>query len=181
MGNVLRKEILSETYEDMKKLIFKVSWEIKASHGGEINDLIGQANLLFIYALDEYDETESGLSTWLRRYIRAGLKNYIRSEQRHKSRHVQISIDSIDVNLQVFDSFSLMELLDEMGEDALTIVQLLFETPNDILLTALKSGKRMNHMKSYMRRRLRNRLRQWGWTACRITKTFGEMRKVISH
>ena len=174
METTLRKEILSETYKDMAKLIFNIAWRFQLRHGGDIDDLISEANLLFINAFDEHDESRSQLSTWLTRYIGSGLWDYIKNERKR----VHLSIEDKD-SPQVFNPFSIMELLDEMGKDALIIVQLFLETPTEVILKALEGGKQMKHMRGYMRRRLRNRLRQMGWTVHRITKGFDEVRAAI--
>jgi len=180
METTLRKDVLNETYEDMKNLIFTITWKFQARNGGEIDDLIGQANLLFILALDEYDETrQAQLSTWLWIYINKGLRNYTRKERRH----TLISIDDEDrnINPQILNSFSILELLDELEQDTLLIIQLFFETPNEIIQGILDDGKQMKHMRGYMRRRLRNRLKQMGWTIRRITEAFERIKEAIQY
>lgn len=181
MNTVLRKDTLGETYKDMEKLVLKVTWRFQTRYGGEIDDLIGQANLLFILAVDEYDETKQAqLSTWLWHYINKGLWNYVKAEN-HKNNHISIDDEDKNINPQILDSFSILELLDELEQDTLLIIQLFFETPNEIIQGVLDDGKQMNHMQGYMRRRLRNRLKQMGWTIKRISEAFKKIKEAVQY
>ena len=181
METALRKNILEETYKDMEKLILKVTWKFKTRYGGEIDDLIGQANLLFIYGFDEYDETKKAkLSTWLWHYINTGLWNYIKTEN-HKNNHISIDDEEVNINPQTSDSFSVIELLDELEQDTLLIIRLFLETPNELIASVIDDGKQMNHMRGFMRRRLRNRLKQMGWTISRIKKAFEKIKEAVQY
>ncbi len=181
MEATLRKDILEETYKDMEKLILKVTWKFQTRYGGEIDDLIGQANLLFILAFDEYDESKkTQLSTWLWHYINRGLWNYIKTEN-HKNNHISIDDEDKNINPQTSDSFSILELLDELEQDTLLIIRLFLETPNELIASILNEGKQMNHIQGFMRRRLRNRLKQLGWTLKRVTEAFDKIKEAIQY
>lgn len=180
MNTALRKDILTETYNDMQGLIFETTWKYWRIHGGDIDDLIGQANLSFIRAVDSHDGSRSKLTTWIGVCIQQDLRNYMVNE--YKQTH-PISIDDENFNLDIRasnNSFSVMELLDEMEKDALTILQLFLETPKEIIMDILEEGKQMNHIQGHLRGRLRNRCRQMGWTIERIKKSFNEIKKAIS-
>ena len=175
MNAILRKEILSETYEDMQGLIFETAWRFWNSHGGDIDEYIAEANLLFIKAFDCYDESKSKLTTWVVTTINNGLRDFIRTEYRQT--HVSMSDE---FESQSSKGFSVMELLDEMERDCHTIIQLFLETPQEILLSAL-ADKNRRGVKGLAKNRLKNRLRQMGWTICRIKKAFEEIKTVISY
>ncbi len=186
MNAILRKDILTETYKDMQGLIFETCWRYWKQHGGNIDDLIGQANLSFIRAVDSHNETQSKLTTWIVVCIKNDLRNYMIKEYKHT--HIA-SIDDEDVydyqNITTpNNSFSVIELLDEMEKDAHIILQLFLETPKEVIDNVLVEGKQMNriqrHMKSSMKKRLRNRLRQMGWTLQRIAKSFNDIKEAIS-
>ena len=180
-NTALRKDTLKETYKDMEKLILKVTWRFQTRYGGEIDDLIGQANLLFIYAFDEYDETKkTKLSTWLWHYINIGLWNYVKTEN-HKNNHISIDDEEVNINPQTSDSFSVIELLDELERDTLLIIRLFLETPNELIASVLDDGKQMNHIQGFMRRRLRNRLKQMGWTLRRISEAFEKIKEAVQY
>ena len=188
---MLRKEILTATYEDMQNLIFETAWKHWRRHGGDIEDLVGQANLSFIRAVDSHDESKSELTTWIVVCINQDLRNYMVREYRQthisiidekiKRSHLSVSDEGEHLDIQdSYNTISVMELLDEMEKDAHTILQLFLETPKEVIMNVLEEGKHMNHLQGYMRRRLRNRLRQMGWTINRIKKSFNEIKAAIS-
>lgn len=183
MNATLRKEILTETYEDMQNLVYEAAWKFYYIHGGDIDDLIGQANLSFIRAVDSHDESRSKLTTWICVCIKNDLRNNMKNE--YKQTHLtHISIDDennyLDIPTPDSDSFSIIELLDEMERDAHIILQLFLETPKEIIIDVLNEGKQINHIQGYVRKRLRNRLRQMGWTIKRITEAFNEIKTIIN-
>ena len=191
MNTMLRKEILTATYEDMQNLIFETAWKYWRRNGGDIEDLVGQANLSFIRAVDSYDESKSELTTWIVVCINQDLRNYMVREYRQthisiideKIKHSHLSVSNEGEHLDIQDSYnsiSVMELLDEMEKDAHIILQLFLETPKEVIMNVLEEGRHMNHLQGYMRRRLRNRLRQMGWTIERIKKSFNEIKAAIS-
>lgn len=179
MEATLRKEILTETYEDMRILIFDIVREFQRRYDGDIDDLMAQANLLYIYAYDKYDETKAKLSTWLTCRINYGLLTYIKAE--YKQTHLSINNEHTKIESETPNQFSIMELLDEMEQDALTILQLFLETPKDIIQNIIDEGKQMNHIQGYMRKRIRNRMRQMGWTIRRITESFEEIKNALQY
>jgi len=176
MNATLRREILTETYEDMQKLICEAAWKFWRAYGGDIDDLIGQANLIFIKAVDSHDASQSKLTTWICFCIKNGLLDYMREQ--YRPAHIEIN-ESMNSR---HEQFSVIELLDEMERDAITILQLFLDTPQEILLDALSGGEKgLASVRQCMKRRMRNRLRQMGWTIERITESFNEIRNIISY
>ena len=170
---ILQKEILTETYEDVKDLIAKIVWNFQTTHGGDFEELLAEANLIFVLAFDTHDETEAQLSTWLYNCINPSLLNYMKEEWRHPT----ISIDdkNTDTSSLYSSSFSIMDLLDELESDAHVVLHLLLDTPEEIVNIALTKGKAQRHLKAELKRHLH----KMGWTMKRITKTFEEIRKVL--
>ncbi len=79
MEAILRKDVLTETYDNVKYLIFKIVWKFKGRYGGNFEELLAEANLLYILAYDTHDETLSALSTWLYTKIWKGLLSNLRN------------------------------------------------------------------------------------------------------
>lgn len=173
----LQKDILTETYEDIKSLIFDTVWRFIGKYGGNIDDLMAEANLIFIECVDEYDETKAKFPTWLTNSINYGLLDYIKKE--YKQTHISIDREDTKIEPESPSQFSMIELLDEMQQDGLIILKLFLETPTEVIQNVLDEGKRLNHIQGFMRTRLRNRLRQMGWTLQRITESFEEIKTVI--
>ncbi len=176
----LRKDAMTETYEDTKNLIFETCWKFQKGHGGDIEELIAEANKLFVLAYDSYDSRKSQFTTWLTTSIKNGLKRFTQTEWRQS--HPSLSRIKEHNPYQEYEStesFSVLELLDEMEKDAHIILQLFLDTPRDIFQSAVVGGKKSKHIQICMRKRLRNRLRQLGWNIRRITESFEEIAKAI--
>lgn len=178
MNEYLRREILTETYEDMKKLIVGVTYKFWLLHGGDFEDLKGQANLLFIKALDRYDPERSALTTWITIRIEKGLLDYIKRDYRFSC--ISISDELVEC-CPAFPNFSVMDLIDNLGQDAHVVLSLFLSTPREILSSIRDEKVRTNHVASCIKNRLRNRLRQMGWNRRRIVKAFNEIKVVTSY
>ena len=72
-------------------------------------------------------------------------------------------------------------MLDELGGDARIVLQLFLDTPREIMIEIFNSNKRVDTSRACVRNRLRNRLRQMGWTMYRIKKAFREIKNATSH
>ena len=180
MESKLREEVLTETYEDLHNLIDKTAWEFWRSYGGDIDDLLAQANLIFIDAFDNYNsECDIELSTWVASSVRWRLLDYMRKGNGDRS-HTRID----DIFVKTFPTtnknFSVIELLDEMTQDAHIVLRLFFETPRDVVVDLLGIKENMFYVQVAMRNRLRNRLRQMNWSMQRIKEAFGIIKKAIN-
>ena len=177
MKAILRKEILTETYKDMRKLIAGQAWNFWRIYGGDVDDLIAQANLIFIDAFDKYDSGRgTKLSTWLSIKIRLGLFDYMRKGNVYKPPHIPIDDEFVETHPASNKDFSVMELLDEIEQDAHIVLQLFLETPREVIVNIMEVNRREDHAQAHMRNRLKNRLRQMGWTVRRIKAAFEEIK-----
>jgi len=176
MNQALQKELLAETYEDVQKSIaITVRRVMRRYEGFDFEELLAEANLHYIRAFKAYDEEQSQFNTWLTAYIYKALLGYIRDE----CRQIHPSLNDENVNtdsLQVL-SFSVIELLDELGQDACTALHLFLDTPKEIIDIALSNGKAHRHLVAG----LKNHLFGMGWTMHRIIKSFEEIQNVLQN
>jgi len=185
MNSRLRKDILTETYTDMRGLVSEMAWRFWKAHGGDLDDLKAQANLIFIHAVDNYDSSRAALTNWIAYRIKKDLHRYLHNGYVPEHRSIGIEHDD-EVNFE-FESkskenFSVMELLDEMEQDTRIVLCLFLNTPKEVILSIFDDKKcRLDHTGGKMRNRLRNRLRQMGWTIRRIKEAFEEIKSVTSY
>ena len=181
MNSRLHKEILTEAYKDMQKLIAGVAWNFWSIRGGDLDDLIGQANLIFIDAFNTYDPSRgTKLATWLTFKIKRGLFDYIRNGNVYEQ-HTSIDDEFAEIYPALSKDFSVMELLDEMEHYAHIVLQLFLETPKEIIIKVLNKQRRIDHTQAHLRNRLMNRLRQMGWTVRRMRAAFEEIKNATSY
>jgi len=205
MNSRLRKDILTETYKDMRGLVSETAFRFWATYGGDLDDLKAQANLIFIHAVDDYDSSKgTKLSTWIAYRIRKRLLDYIRNnyEPVHLSldylkteygvdnthflyedfSFIEGDLDFAMSKLRPDESFSVIELLDELEQDAHIVLYLFLSTPKEVIKSIFDNKKfRLDHTGGKMRNRLCNRLRQMGWTIRRIKKAFEEIKSVTNY
>ena len=75
-GN-LRKDTLTETYIDIEGYILAATWKFWNLYGGDIEDLKGQASLIFIRAFDNYNPDKGAkLESWVTFKILKGLIDF---------------------------------------------------------------------------------------------------------
>ena len=179
-GN-LRKDTLTETYIDIEGYILAATWKFWNLYGGDIEDLKGQASLIFIRAFDNYNPDKGAkLESWVTFKILKGLIDYMKKGNGYKP-HIQIDDVFVGTYPASNENFSVMELLDEMKQDAHIVLRLFFEIPNDIMVNILNKKKRTDHTQAAVRNHLQNRLRQLGWSMKRIRKTFEEIKEVTGY
>jgi len=181
MKETLRKDILTETYKDVQKLIYATAWNFWKIHGGDVEDLVAQANLIFIDAFDTYDSNKSKLTTWLTFKIRKGLFRYMKKEVLRRRNGIAIDdrlVESIPTRKR---DISVMDFLDELNSDAIVVLQMFLETPRDILVDMLNRHGRIDGVRAHLKMRLGNRLRQMGWGTSRIKRAFEIIKSVSSY
>lgn len=184
MNKRLRKDILTETYKDMRGLVSETAFRFWEAHGGDLDDLKAQANLIFIEAVDSHDPQRAKLTTWVVCSIRQGLLYYMRSTW-YRPTHNSIGNghdDDFEFASKSDENFSVMELLDEMEQDARIVLCLFLNTPKEVILSIFDDKNfRLDHAGGCIRNRLRNRLRQMGWTIRRIREAFEEIKRLTSY
>lgn len=181
MKTELRRDILAETYEDVKQLIFRTVWDFYEIHGGCVDDLISQANLIFIFSFDDYDSSKgTKFTTWLVFKIKRGLIDYLRKKGTHEV-HLLVDDKYPETYLIADESFSAMEFFDELGQDASVVMRLFLEIPRDVMVSIFNRYVCAYHARAAVRNRLQNRLRQMGWTMCRIKEAFKQLKETTSY
>jgi len=168
----LEREAMTETYEDVKDLIFDSAWSFQRSHGGDIEELIAESNKIFVLTYHSYNEDFSKFTYWLVFNIKHGLKEFTKHEWRQSHPSLNRIVKHDPYKCEYAETFSVIELLDEIGKDAETILQLFTETPKEVFTSTLRE-------RIYIKNRIKNRLRQMGWTIRRIKKTLEEISEAI--
>ena len=68
------KDTLTETYIDVENLVKSIAWDIALLYGNDYENLVCEANLLYIKAMEKYDPKQSKLTTYLTHYINKSLR-----------------------------------------------------------------------------------------------------------
>ena len=155
-----------ERYESVKPLIFKVVKEFQRRHGGEWDELLGEANLLFMKSLEGYDWRKGKFSKRIAYKVWWGLfsqrSQQMTREGRMGERDTSLPLEDVPCE----DSFDLVMLTEEVSDDAALLIELALQ----------EDGKGTPDRK---RGRLAAILIDLGWTATRILESFQEIREAL--
>jgi len=175
-STTLQQDIIEETFYDVEESIKKIVWKFIANHGGEFDELKAEANYAFIRGMYKYphNEKRGSFRTWLYHIITTALADYLRFNYRPPSASIDKFKNSI---IKTQSSFSSIELLDGISQDARTIIILFLDTPKEIYDEALSNGKSHRHLKASLKRYLL----QIGWTLKRITDSFEEIKNALTN
>lgn len=174
MNPILQKDILTETYYDVIGLIIETAKTAHKTLGGDLDDLIAQANLIFIEAVHSHKKNTAPFLAWLILQIKWGLFNYMK-KQWHQTNQIQQNPTQTKL-------CSAIETLDELSKDAITIIKLFAEIPKETLSNIINTNTHRRGPKPLnVHRRLRNRLRQEGWTPKQTKYAFDELKQALTH
>ena len=170
-----------ELFKEYEGLVNFTVWKFVEKHGGDFEDLLGDAYLYYMEAVKAYDgrvSLQSNISCWIWDRLldqwrtKANRRNrvgpFLRSdsprwlEQRAVDRHSE-------------EGWTVEEFLEELTEDARIVVRLCVDTPAEIKRTAEdKGGTPRNY---------RSTVRQWlesvGWSYQRIRESFEEIKTAL--
>ena len=147
---ITQRENTTQIYTNMKNLIAHTTWKFHNRYGGDFEELLNEANLLFIKATQSHNEARSKITTWTRFCIWKGLLNYIKKEHKQWNPLLRLELP-IDISDDT-NYFSLSEILDELSDDAKDIIKLIFDLPLEIQMDAKQHGNRPRNIKAALYR-----------------------------
>ena len=161
-------------------------------YGGDFDEAMSDANIAFLDAFDSYNGS-SAFTTWVRTRVWYALITSARKKAEERGRRTRNLADEKvrgipcssgvgEDGASMFDvpdrsrCSRLREVIEELGEDARIVVQLVVETPAELeQVWEAKGGQPRN-----LRTSIRQYLADAGWTAARIAESFFEIRRVLA-
>jgi RNA polymerase sigma factor (sigma-70 family) len=157
---------ISDTYNDVEKLIYHVANKVHAKHGGDIEELVSEANVAFMKAYKAYSpDRHTKFSTFLYCVIWNHLLTFIRDNR---------SMPVVDTGSVVDnrpEPFMVWDFVEGLTEDAATVVGLVFTSPAELVEAAEGKGNQIRNWRSSIRRYLLNQ----GWSTDRVIECFSEI------
>ena len=178
---------ITETYYDVEKLIYHVCNGFRREYGGDVEEMVGEANLVYMKVYKSWNSSGAmSFTSFLATCIYRKLLDKKRSDNK-KSKVWNISLHGLisfefETN-RVFDkimedkkpTFDKDDFLEEFTKDAQKIIQFILEEPEELKLRVKQKGNQHRNWRSV----IRNYLKEIGWTAKRITESFEEIRSLI--
>jgi len=159
----------TKIYHEMQSLIAGIVWDYHHRYNWEWDELMAEANLLFMIALKKYDK-RAKLSTWLTTFISKSLINYIVRTIK------QAKIPERDFIESIYPSNIMTDLMDGLDNDAKMILDLVFDIPSQIQESILTKGTSSRHFKAGIKRHLTS----LGWSRRQIQKSFNKISNAIN-
>lgn len=167
----LRRDPRAETYEDVKKLIYKTCYDYARRYGGDIDELVSIGNEAYCVAYSTYDATKNvKFATWVRTQVWYAMKNAKRAKRKYRKEY---ACGEYDVQLtRASSEFDLDNFAVGLTPDSQFILGLI-QSPPDNLINPIeaKGGHGYN-----WRSTLRTHLIGLGWTVSRVLESYEEIR-----
>ncbi len=173
-ANLMTRDARTETYQDIQNLIYDVVWKFKRAYGGDFDEMISKANMIFMEAFFSHQQKKASFSTWLHDRLWWGLMDHYRKTRLEKDR-VETRESLEDIPAPIFMPFC--ELISELSQDAQTIVELILDMPQSVEQAALAKGTHPRNIRAALRSYLRVFL---GWSEEHVVQTFQEIAEVIN-
>jgi hypothetical protein len=173
-----------ETYEEVRKLIYHMVHLFRRKHGGDFEELVAEANLAFAKAYRKYDYTFGCPFT---SYLCVAIYRHLLRKKQKEMRRKKLWSVSIDQLMgsegygtiaasivdDVGDTSYLVSRLEELSDDASTVVDLIVASPKEFASVVADSGGATGCNR--WRGILREYLRGMGWTNLRVSESFDEI------
>ena len=172
----LEQQAISETFSDVDKFIRCICHKFLKHYNfnpcGDYDDLNSEANLIFLDAYQNYDPQKGSFTNHIHFRIWHGLLEKLVENSFLKVK----GTSEINELIPAPKENQLIDLLDELSDDATTITKLLTDTPKDLQDIIIEERKEIKRGKAILFRYLR----KVGWTHKRIKETFKEITEVVN-
>lgn len=184
MNAAQREYILTETWEDVEKLIYRTAHQFISKYGSpEFEDAVGVGHQVFMRLTDPEDRL------YYRHDRGSKFSNYMRfifwhvlleAKEKEASHHARCPRDwSLDMAQQEAPSprpGRLTELLDELTWDAYVVARLVLDTPKDLRVMLLDAKNCAEGVQDTIEEYLVYR----GWPRLRIANAFRDVTRALS-
>lgn len=173
-ATALHQDILNETYEDLKDLIYDQAHKKSRLFHMPFEDALSHAHFSYVRAVAAYkDGTGAKISTWVAFCLHNDLINFLKREYKH------YSYEQLEEELTGGDevNFFVEEFTEGLSDQARTVVQLILETPEELNMLLHWDGARN---KSGVLRTVKGYLSDLGWVAHEIKDSLEEIRQALS-
>lgn len=165
----LKKDCMKEGYEDLKNLLYHTAHKFQSTYGGDFDELMSISNLAFVKAYNSYTSSMGAMTTWVRFCAwHAMLHERTNETKARRTRQEDKETKTVRPN-------PLVDILDELSEDAKRIVRLVLTTPPELQELIESSGGNVRRIKPI----LSSYLQSIGWGRRQIELSFAEIKEAL--
>lgn len=177
----MRKSAAAKRYHEVERYIRSTCWKFHKRYGGELDELIADANLIFTTYAGIWDEWERRgrmkfriaicNMLWRRMHYRGALRPARRAAK--LKRH---DLTEADVATEDRNDFDVHEWAKTLSADAAFVVQAVMEVPIELRSYLMMREKNTGLA---FRSAVREYLKEMGWAASRIISSFKEIKEAL--
>jgi hypothetical protein len=169
----LEHESMTETFEDVKLLIYRTVHKFARQHNVPFEELLGPAHFCFVRSYHKFKPKRGAkLSTWVCWVTQKHLLTYLSKTRKHRG-HAELNEELVGYCPP--DTF-VGDFCSELSDDARTVALLLLDGGGE--LGALMRMEKATTKTSVLRC-LHEHLEDIGWAAPRIAASFNEIRNAL--
>lgn len=151
-------------FPKVEKMLYSLAWKFSNQYPLTFEEARSEAYYGFMRACQDYDPARGKFSTWVYYWAWCRLKDVVMKAAKDPLDFMEIN-DDILGGAEPPKSMA-MECLDDLSSDARELVDLLLETPGELVGLALGPERYLKRVKDYM---VKN-----GWSRSRIEKAVTE-------
>lgn len=163
---------ITETYMEVRNLIFKTVHSFRAKYGGDLEELMADANTHFMKAHRTYNPDKGPFLHWVKFQVRTELLETLRKTVGQNNRLPRRNLNLGTMPTKV--RFNLLDFLGDLSEDAATVVRLSLDCPSEIKRAIGGRDPRK------CRLAIASVLKSLGWNARRVGRAYVEIRKALT-
>ncbi len=170
---------VAQIHKSVEDLVYFVAHKFRRRFGGDIEDLIGEANLAFVRAVNGFDR-ERGFS--FNSYLYAAIWNSLLKFNSSEREQEMDSLDAIfaaggQFVAQLDREFDVDGFANDLPSDVKLIFKLIIQAPADLTQAVILKGNEYRNWRSCLQDYLRQ---NFGWTARRVRENFREIERVLA-
>lgn len=163
---------ITDTYEDIKRLIYQICNGYVHSSDLNFEELVSEANHAFVKAYNKYDPERGDFTT----LIHHAVNNHLKSLMRKRVREIKFKTNQENIETHIKKiRFTLHTFINSLSDDSKFIMKLIFDAPNDIKEMTKALGKDQLKWREFIGLHLFN----LKWDQDRIDATFEEVKAAL--
>lgn len=180
------RTVVSEEYKNYEKLVYHTVHRFVKKYGGDSEEYIAEANVVFLNAFEKFDRTAGyRFSTYLVRSIWNRLLNVAKREMDHNRRY-NTSLDSGPDGLAsraslVPDSGDSGWAFEDLGHNARTVLDLVLRAPAEIRASlSFTDGLSISETAKEWKKAIRGYFKHRGLDMRVVDRAFDEIREAMA-
>jgi DNA-directed RNA polymerase specialized sigma subunit len=165
----------AELFAETEPMINYSASKFYRQYGGDSDDWVSEGYDIFMRAFDTHDG-EHSFKTWLGFLLSHIMMERVRRKAMRNARLRRVANDLLDAPAREKPEFVLTEFMEELSEDARTVVGLVFDAPTEIRISLNDYGRETPYT---IKKSVIEYLKDIGWAAARIAESFKEVKEAF--